>query len=152
MEVEFLILSRYAEADPQNNTLNILGAGLTGIQATEFPMVPSTVFAAMRLRFAASEYGRSLRMQVVMVNGRGETIHEAMDGKVEIGTPPPPRLYVVMNATFTLANVIYPEPGYYRLVLRIDGQPVKETIFKVEQIERPQGQEERHENLEAAAT
>ena len=137
MEVEFLILSRYAEADSQNNTLNLMGAGVPGIQAIDFPTVQSFIFAATRLRFDAAECGSSVRMQVVVRNDRDETIHEAMDARLEIALPTPPNCYKVMQVIVILANVIYPEPGYYRVVLLIEGEPAKSTIFKVEQIERP---------------
>ena len=152
MEVEFLILSRYAEADVQNNTLNLMGAGLLSLQATDFPTVQSFIFAVVRLRFDAAEGGSSPRIQVVVRNDRDETIHEAMEGRIEIMPVVPPHRYKVLSVVVILGNVIYPEPGYYRVVLLIDGEPMKRTIFKVERIERPQSEVGHSGNVGAAVT
>ena len=73
MDVDFLILSRYAEMG-RDDTLNLIGGGLSLLRSTGMPFIVPTLFVAGRIAFDQEEVRIAHGLQLVLVDPAGEQV------------------------------------------------------------------------------
>ncbi len=133
-----LILADYVHQDGATGKYFILGT-YSSIGAASFPWTHPTLTA-----YAAVTNGHGptpMKMRLIDVDDSREPIFES-EGVLDFPNP-----LVVAEIVFVCHNVVFPEPGVYRLQLYGAGQLLRERLFMVtpvepsEEAQQPDGEE-----------
>lgn len=135
-------------ADAVNETadgrVNLLGAGLTHINAPQFPAAGSLcVFA--RFEISSSEWiGSAHRLALRVMDEDGKDV--LPNGRVEVNFDLPASKRPVDHASFfnqilKLEGVSLPKPGRYRAVVLLDGHEVGDAPITAVKLKPPRAPE-----------
>ena len=140
MRIDYLILAdAVAVADGKHY---IHGGGWDTLFASTFPAQHPALGVAARLRIPWEEMNQQFAVEVdVLLDGEEPVsiFTEPLRGFVNAGRPPnaPPGSDLLLHLALGLANLQLEQAGRYRVVLRIDGQPLDETHFSVIAVPEP---------------
>jgi hypothetical protein len=112
----------------QEGKLNVLGI-FDRIGANEFPVVHPRLVFCFRVVAEAGDAGRSLPVQVRLVDEAGDPLFEAA-GEMMIPHLPPAEVFSA-NQVFSLVGIQFPRPGTYRFVIAIGDAAPHETTLMV---------------------
>jgi len=132
MDVQFLILSRYAEMG-KDDTLSMIGGGLAIFKPPSVPFMVSTLFVASRVAFDREELGAAHNLQLALFGPNGDQILASEVLRIDLREDfPPDREVFMANVLFGLQNLTLQLDGRYRFALLCDGAIMRETPFRVE--------------------
>lgn len=127
--LDYAFLADYAKVDA-NGTLTAVGASWTNLQTPSLP-TQHRMSIAGRVRAKLAEGPVDLRIQI---QGPEDVFHLGMDAQLEAG--PDARPYGDGNIGHLFAvdmQVPLPKAGLYTVTLSVDGKPVRDLKFDVEQ-------------------
>ena len=130
MEIRYMILARYAEYSPDGK-LTLIGGDIEKYVWDEFPVVQPILFAATRLVLNREDTRTSHRFKSMIQNADGETIADGVEGTIHDLEMPPDMTELGACMILSFAGVVYPKPGWYKMVLSIDDEVAKEVRYRV---------------------
>ena len=133
MKVDYLILADSVAVAEGKHYIH--GGGWHTLFTTSFPAVHPVLGIAALLRVPSEEMGQQLALEVDIQGGEGggSILPEPLRGIVSAERPP--HAYndsdLLLHLALSFASLVFDSPGSYKVVLRIDGQPLAESQFMV---------------------
>jgi hypothetical protein len=139
MQVDYLILADSVAVAEGKHYIH--GGGWDTLYTFSFPALHPILGVAARLRVPVNEQGEQLALEVDIRGGEEDSsiLAEPIRGIVSAEQPPhaPPDSDLLLHLAFSFASLQFNSPGTYRSVLRVDGQPLAESRFKVIPLPEP---------------
>jgi hypothetical protein len=133
MKVDYLILADSVAVAEGKHYIH--GGGWHTLFTATFPAVHPVLGIAALLRVPSEELGQELALEVDIVDGEedGSILPEPLRGIVSAQRPPhvTPESDLLLHLALSFASLQFDSPGTYKVVLRIDGQPLAESQFNV---------------------
>jgi hypothetical protein len=133
MQVDYLILADSVAVAEGKHYIH--GGGWDTLYTFSFPALHPILGVAARLRVPVNEQGEQLALEVDIQGGEegNSILPDPIQGIVSADRPPhaPPDSDLLLHLAFSFASLQFNSPGTYRIVLRVDGQPLAESPFKV---------------------
>lgn len=133
MQLTLFVIADYANIT-ENGKLNVMGI-FSEIYASRFPARHSSMQLVIKFRGELGEYGDQ-RNLVIQLHAPDGQIITTVSGMVEIPPPHDGRKSEV-NAIVALNNVVFPAPGPYQFVVKIDRDYKGESTVYVSQLDVP---------------
>jgi hypothetical protein len=134
MQVDYLILADSVAVAEGKHYIH--GGGWDTLYTPSFPARHPMLGIAASLRVPAGEQGEQLALEVDIRGGEegSSILKEPPIGGIVNAVPSPhapPDSDLLLHLAFSFAGLQFDSPGTYSIVLRVDGQPLKELQFKV---------------------
>ncbi len=133
MKVDYLILADSVAVAEGKHYIH--GGGWDTLFTASFPAIHPVLAIAARLRVSPEDVGQQFALEVdVQSSEEGSSLlPEPLRGIVNTQRPPyaPPDSDLLMHLALSIASLQFDGPGTYNVVLRIDGQPLAASRFKV---------------------
>jgi hypothetical protein len=132
MRVDYLILADSVAVAEGKHYIH--GGGWDALFAFSFPALHPVLGVAARLRVPFEEIGQQLAVEVDVQSEEGNSIlPEPLRGILNAERPSHlvPDTDSLLHLALSFTNLQFESPGSYNIVLRIDGQPLAESRFKV---------------------
>ena len=133
MKIEYLILADSVAVAGGKHYIH--GGGWHTLFTASFPAVHPILGIAALLRVPSEELGQELALEVDILDGEagGSILPEPLRGIVSAQRPPhaTPESDLLLHLALSFASLQFDSPGTYKVVLRIDGQPLAESQFNV---------------------
>jgi hypothetical protein len=132
MRVDYLILADSVAVAEGKHYIH--GGGWDTLFAFSFPALHPVLGVAARLRVPLEETSQHLAVEVDVQSEEGNSIlSEPLRGILNAERPPHivPDSDLLLHLALSFTNLQFESPGSYNIVLRIDGQPLAESRFKV---------------------
>jgi hypothetical protein len=139
MELEWMMLANYAEADGSTGAMNITGGGIDTVMATAPlegapPEVVAVVnmYLALRLVFHLTELDRQRQFEITIMDEDGQAVG-AIQGIFEPQRQPntPPGWPQGFHLVFPLAGLPLPRFGLYTINMQVDGNHLGDRPFRL---------------------
>ncbi len=139
MQVDYLILADSVAVAEGKHYIH--GGGWDTLYVFSFPALHPILGVAARLRVPSEDTGQQFVVEVdVQSSEAGSSIlPEPLRGIVNAERPPyvPPDSDLLLHLALSFTNLAFESPGLYNIVLRVDGQPLEESQFKVVPLPEP---------------
>ncbi len=139
MEVQYLILARYAETLPDGG-LQVIGGNLDMLTVAEVPYAFPSLCLTSRVSFDREDALVSHDISFRVTDPDGEPIAETKLGTTPEHTFSPNRDRLNVNATVLMMNLLLAKEGIYRFEVIVDNSPAKSTPLRVELQSKDQSQ------------
>ena len=135
MQVDYLVVADAAAAVEGKHYIH--GAGWDRLLAASFPVTHPLMSVAIRFRIGWTETNQPHEMELDVVDEDGRSILSSPPGPprgvINVGRPHhlTPGEDQVLPLALSLHNLTFDRPGLYAVVLRLDGQDVGRSTFRV---------------------
>lgn len=122
MKVEWAVLADYARSNLALGTIDIIGGGVSRIDATSFPHVIATIACALWLQLDPKELDTTLDFKIEIVDSAGKTITDPATMQMTIGrNPQEPNGPLTLPFSFFYSNLSFPRVGRYEFRFLVGG-------------------------------
>lgn len=128
MEVNFAFLCDYA--DQGGGKMGALGIGFDTIYATKVPTTHPLFFAVINIKFSSTEAGAK-QVSMHLIDEDGKDVVPPLEATINVASPPPGFLYRSQGIALRMHGVTFPRYGDYAISWLLDGQEVKNIVFRV---------------------
>lgn len=133
MRVDYLILADSVAVAEGKHYIH--GGGWDTLFASSFPATHPVLGIAARLRVPSEEAGQQFAVEVDVQGGEdgNSLLAEPLRGIVNAEPSPhvSPARDLLLHLALSFTNLQFESPGPYKIVLRVDGQPLGESWFNV---------------------
>jgi hypothetical protein len=133
MQVDYLILADSVAVAEGKHYIH--GGGWGTLFAASFPAIHPVLGVAARLSVPSEETSQQFAVEVDVQGGEegNSILPEPLRGIVNTERAPhvSPNSDLLLHLALSFTNLQFKSPGRYNIVLRIDGQPLAESQFKV---------------------
>ena len=137
MRVKYLALARYSELNPVDGSCVVVGFDPERIIVPSFPAVFGYVHILVKLIIPKVYAGveRTFRLEILDAEQKG--VVEPVTGILAFPPVPEGRMQLAMMMNLNVPGPIFPEAGWYSLVLHVGEDVVAENPFRIELVEAP---------------
>ncbi len=122
MKVEWATLADYARSNLGPNTIDIIGGGISKVDATTFPHVIPTIALGLWLRINPKELDAMLDFKMEVVDSTGKPVMDAAGAQLKIQrNPMESDNQLTLPFSFMIQNLKLPRAGRYEFRFLVNG-------------------------------
>ncbi len=130
MEVSYLMVARYAEAQPMG--INIIGGGIGVFTPPSVPFRSQAIYVIAQLELYEDDVKITHVVSYRLRGPDGGQVTATEDFTIGESSIPENRIVQYANFAIAFHNLEFPTEGLYRFDLIYDGQPVKAALVRIE--------------------